>query len=59
MKKLSENMTIAISFIAGVIFYNAIVAIFNSQFDFAFLSFIAIIVVFIMLKYTNWEAEAW
>ncbi|HLD48795.1 MAG TPA: hypothetical protein VJB11_00355 [archaeon] len=57
MKKLSENMTIAVSFLAGIIFYNAVVSLLSGQYEIAFMSFVALIVAFSVLKYTNWEAS--
>lgn len=55
--KLSENISIAIAFLAGIIFANGVNAAIDGQFVVAFLSILTVIVAAVMKRFVDWSAE--
>ena len=55
--RLSGNVSIAISFLSGMIFSNAVAALVQGQYLIAALSFAAIGVALIMKKFVDWEIQ--
>ena len=53
--QISGRISIAISFLSGMIFSNAVAALAQGQYVISFLSFAAIIVAIIMKKFVDWE----
>lgn len=53
--RLSEGISVAISFLSGMIFSNAIGALLNGQYVVSFLSFAAIGVAVMMKKFVDWD----
>lgn len=57
MRKLSENINLAIGFISGIIFSNAVGALFQGQFVITILSFAAVVVAIFLKKFVDWGVE--
>lgn len=53
--KLSENVSVAISFLSGMIFSNAIAALLQGNYIVSVLSFAAIAVSIMMKKFVEWN----
>jgi len=53
--KLSENVSVAISFLSGMIFSNAVAALFQGQYVISLLSLAAIVVAIMMKKFVDWN----
>jgi len=55
--KLSESVSVAISFLSGMIFSNAIAAFLQGNYVVSFLSFAAIGVSLMMKKFVDWNIK--
>jgi len=55
--RLSENINIAIGFISGIIFSNAIGALLQGQIVIGILSFIAAVIAISLKRFVDWGIE--
>lgn len=53
--KLSDNVSIAISFLSGMIFSNAIGTLMQQNYVVSGLSFAAVIIALLMKKFVDWN----
>jgi len=57
MRRLSANINLAIGFISGIIFSNAVGALLQGQIVIAFLSFAAVVVSISLKRFVDWGIE--
>jgi hypothetical protein len=54
-RALSENVTMAVAFVSGVIFTNAVNALLDGQFIISILSFLAVAVALLLKRFVDWS----
>jgi len=57
MKRLSENINLAIGFLSGITFSNAIGALLQGQLVMSVLLIIAVLITVLLKKFVDWELE--
>ncbi|MFH0948994.1 MAG: hypothetical protein V1802_00730 [Candidatus Aenigmatarchaeota archaeon] len=56
-RKLSEKISIVITFLSGIIFSNFITALLDGQYVMSMLSLLAVIVAILMKRFVDWDIQ--
>lgn len=55
MNKLVRRVDFAVTFLSGIVFANMLGAIADGQFNFAFLSFVAVLLALAFRRFVEWD----
>jgi len=57
MRRLPENVSLAVAFLSGVIFTNAVNALLDGQYFVALMSFLTVVVALLVKRFVDWSTH--